>query len=443
MKRQIGNSIYGLLDYAAYPVGMLLIAPTVLRNLGVASYGIWTIAMAVANVGAIVASGFGDAIIRQVATRRANGSRDNLLHIVRSAFAIHLLLGGLVSAGFYLMAPYLAGRLAVSDPGFRQICVSSTRIAAILVLIRAIETVCISVQRGFERYGAAVRVTVAARLLSLLATGMLASASYSVASIMAVTAGLAFGGLAVQLIILRPLVDNDSLRPEFDPAATRELFDFGKFTWILAITGVVFSQSDKIIGGAAVGASAVVAYALCAQIAQPVYGLTASGLHFLFPYIAFQGATNTPSKLRRIVLGAVFANVLLVAVGVGMLLAFSGPLLKILATDMVARDCANLLPVVIAASGVLALTVSGTYAMLALGYVRTLVVFNVAACLVMFVVMLLFLSRSGVWAVVDARLAFALVASLIYLPLFYRLGFMRLNARSGSMQGQLAGGEGA
>lgn len=75
MKRHIGNSIYGLLDYAAYPVGMLLIAPIVLRTLGIASYGIWTIAMAVANVGAIVASGFGDAIIRQVAHGARTGPR--------------------------------------------------------------------------------------------------------------------------------------------------------------------------------------------------------------------------------------------------------------------------------------------------------------------------------------------------------------------------------
>lgn len=341
------------------------------------------------------------------------------------------------------MTPYLAGRLAASDPAFRQTCLSSTRIAAVLVLIRAIETVCISVQRGFERYGAAVRVTVAARLLSLSAAGALASASYNVTGIMAVTAGLAFVGLVVQLVMLRSLLDTDSLRPAFDPAATQELFSFGKFTWILAITGVLFSQSDRIIGGAAVGVSAVVAYALCAQIAQPVYGLTAAGFHFLFPYIAFQRATSTPSRLRRIVLGAIFTNLLLVAAGVATLFAFSGPILKILATDLVARACAPLLPGVIAASGILALTVSGTYAMLALGYVRTLAAFNIAACLVMFVVALPFLSRSGVWAVVDARLAFTLVASLIYLPLLYRLGFFRLNARSGSMQSQLAGGEGA
>jgi O-antigen/teichoic acid export membrane protein len=422
---------------------MLVVAPVVLRNLGTASYGAWTIATAAANIGAIVASGFGDAIIQQVATRRANGVRDQLFRIVRSAIAIHLVLGLVVSAVLWLLAPYLAGRLALADPGFQSICLSSTRIAAILVFIRAIETVCISVQRGFERYGSAVRVTVAARLFSLLAAVMLASGSYSVTSIMATTTGIAFLGLAIQIMLLRRLLDIDSFRPTFDPASTRELFDFGKFTWILAITSVVFSQSDRIIGGAAVGASAVVAYALCAQIAQPVYGLTAAGLHFLFPYIAFQRATGTPAALRRIVLGSLLVNVLLVAAGVALLLVFSGPLLRLLATDAVARACAPLLPGVVASSGILALTVSGSYAMLALGHVRSLTIINVAAGFAMFLVTLQLLSREGVWALVDARLAFALVAALIYIPLLRSLGFGRLNSRSSSMESRLAGGEGA
>src|SRR5215469_16934940 len=76
LRRQLFNSFYGLLDYAAYPIGMLVVAPIVFRNLGTAQYGIWTITMATVSVGSIIASGFGDANIQQVATERGRGRRD-------------------------------------------------------------------------------------------------------------------------------------------------------------------------------------------------------------------------------------------------------------------------------------------------------------------------------------------------------------------------------
>lgn len=104
---------------------------------------------------------------------------------------------------------------------------------------------------------------------------------------------------------------------------------------------------------------------------------------FPFPYISLRRATGTPATLRRIVRGALLANIFLVAGEIGLLIVLSGPLLKLLAADTVAHDSRALLPGVMASSGILALTVS---AMLALGHVRTLAIVNIAAGLVMLVV---------------------------------------------------------
>jgi hypothetical protein len=135
--------------------------------------------------------------------------------------------------------------------------------------------------------------------------------------------------------------------------------------------------------------------------------------------------------------------VLLVAGGVSLLLVASGPLLKLLATNSVAQACVPMLPRVVASSGILALTVSGSYAMLALGQVRALAIINVVAVLAMLIVSLRLLSPDGVWAVIDGRLAFGVVVFLIYIPLLRNLGILRFNSNAGSMDGQLAGGEGA
>ncbi|WP_348264028.1 oligosaccharide flippase family protein [Telmatobacter sp. DSM 110680] len=423
MRLQIANSVYGLLDYAAYPFGMLALAPIVLRHLGSAQYGIWAVATAIVSFASIMASGFGDANIQQLATRRRAVDSEPLLRVVRATMGIHILLGTALGLILWIAAPTLASRLSLSDVALHHACLSCIRIAAIITLVRAIETVCISTQRAFERYGAAVRISIAGRLLSLVAAAVLATFTGSVVNIMAATAVFASLGLIAQLFRLRQLLDYQGLAPSFEPAVTRELIRFGIFTWLLSATGVMFSQADRLFAGASMGASAVVSYALCAQISQPVYGLTAAGLHFLFPHFASRLSSTPSAALRKTLLTTVLINVLLVIAGTGSLLAFSGTLLHVLAPDAIARECAPLLPSVLASSALLAFCVSGTYAMLALGRVLSVTMINLAATIALLLVIVIFLRGFGVTAIVAARLIFALISLLVYVPLFHELRY--------------------
>jgi O-antigen/teichoic acid export membrane protein len=91
MKTHLSNAAYGVLDFASYPIGMLLAAPVVLRNLGFARYGVWAVATAAVSTGAIIAAGFGDANIQHVASRRGDGGHELALRAVRLAGRFLLL----------------------------------------------------------------------------------------------------------------------------------------------------------------------------------------------------------------------------------------------------------------------------------------------------------------------------------------------------------------
>jgi O-antigen/teichoic acid export membrane protein len=93
MRRHLSNATYGVLDYAAHPVAMLLAAPMLLHHLGVAPYGVWVVATAAVSTGSIIASGFGDANIQYVAGVRARNDAAALLRAVRSMVGINLSLG--------------------------------------------------------------------------------------------------------------------------------------------------------------------------------------------------------------------------------------------------------------------------------------------------------------------------------------------------------------
>ncbi|MGA3068724.1 MAG: polysaccharide biosynthesis C-terminal domain-containing protein [Terracidiphilus sp.] len=417
MRTHLSNAAYGMLDYGAYPLGMLAVAPVVLRNLGIAQYGVWMVATAAVSTGGILASGFGDANIQHVASRRGAGDRGALLRAVRSMMGINLVLGVVFAAIGWMLSPLAAAHVTAADAGLRQSCLWSLRIASVLMAVRAVESVCVSTQRAFERYGAAVRISILARLLALAAAAGLTFVSHNVSAMMAATGLLMVAGLWIQLVYLKQLLAAESLMPAFDRDAMRVLLGFGIFSWLQAVSGVVFGQVDRLMLGVSLGAAAVAPYALCAQMAQPVFGFAASGLHFLFPYLSHRNASSSAASLKSPVLIAFSCNAIFVAVTTASLLLFGSRILHAWAGAAIARGAAPVLAIIVWSSALMGLNVTPTYALLALGRVRVVTWVNLAGGAVMLLLMLFLTPRLGIRGIAIARFVYGLITLAMYYPL--------------------------
>jgi len=417
VKAHLSNAAYGVLDYAAYPIGMLLVAPIVLRNMGTAQYGIWAVVTAAVSMGSIIASGFGDANIQHVASQRGLGRHDILVRTVRCMIGINLVLGTALALLAWILAPFAAMRLVPANGALQQDCLWSLRIASLLLWLRTMESVCISTQRAFERYGPAVRVSIATRLLSLAAAAALTYLLHSVAFIVAAAALLNLLGTWLQFSDLRQLLHATSLAPAMDAAAMKVLLGFGAFSWLQAVTAVIFSQADRLFLGVSLGAVAVAAYALCTQLAQPVYGFAASGLHFLFPHLAGRHASRATTDVRKTILIAFACNLLFVVGATAVLLVFGQDILRIWAGADIARSAAAFFPVIVWSSALLALNVTGTYALFAFGRIRIVTWINLAAGATMLLLMTWLLPRFGAYGMAFARLCYGAITLLVYLPL--------------------------
>jgi O-antigen/teichoic acid export membrane protein len=425
MKRHLGNAIYGVLDYGSYPFGMLLVAPIVLHKLGAAEYGVWMISTAVVSAGGIIASGFGDANIRRVAGLRGTGAADSMVHAVRSMLGINLVLGATLAVAAWIAAPYAAQHITVASLTSLQECVICLRIASVLILVRAIESVSISTQRAFEQYRDAVQVNVAVRLLTLASAALLVQSGHRIIAILAVTAIFLIVGTYLQFRQLWRLLGKPSLWPAFHPGETRLLLGFGVFSWAQALGSIIFGQLDRVMLGVYLGAVVLAPYALCIQFAQPIFGLTASGLNFLLPFISGRAITASRAELKRTVLKAFACNLLLVSGGAAMLLVFGPRLIRIWAGVGVAHSAAAILPPIVIGSAVMGLGVTGTYAMQALGLFRTVACISLGGRAVMLLVMIYLLRHMGLEGLAMSRVWYGSIALLVYLPLAYELGIGR------------------
>lgn len=416
MRAHATNAMYGALDYAAYPVGMLLAAPAVLRGLGSAEFGVWAFTMATVNTGAILASGFGDANIQQVASARGLENRRAVENAVRSTLGIHFVLGVAIATASLLLAPTAAAHVAGGGAAQRN-CLDALRLASALMLLRALETVAVSTQRAFERYGAAVALSVSGRLVSLAATAWLAMRGASVATILGATTLIVGAATAAQFVQLQSLLRVRLLRPNFDLRSARSLVGFGVFSWLQAATGAVFGQADRVFLGLALGAAAVTPYALCVQLAQPVYGLSAAALHFVFPSLARSSVVSESGETRRKVLLAVLCNALLVAIMASPLLLFGRAVMERWVGVQVAQASAPLLPALVLGSAMVGLSVTGVYALMAFGRVRTAAWIGIASGGLMLATMPLALHHWGIAGVAATRVEYGLASLAVYVPL--------------------------
>src|SRR5471030_1837817 len=139
MRAHLFNAAYGILDYAAYPIGMLAVAPMLLHNLGVPQYGVCAVATDAVSTGGILASGFGDANIQHVASSRGSGNQGLLVASVRSMMGINLALGLIFASIGWLLSPVIASHVAANDHALEKVCLWSLRIASVLMPVRAIE----------------------------------------------------------------------------------------------------------------------------------------------------------------------------------------------------------------------------------------------------------------------------------------------------------------
>ena len=421
MKAHLSNAVFGILDYTAYPIGMLLAAPALLRHVGVTQYGLWMLATAAVSAGSIIASGFGDANIQHIAKARSQKDMKAVVRTVRSTMAINLLLGIVLMLTFWLSVPHVVGRIAQPDADSQKACLWSLRIASVLILVRAIESVCISTQRAFERYGAAVRISILARMLTLVAAVLLACRGLGVVSIMIGTGILVAVGTIAQLVQLQQHLGTASLLPYFDQSATVALLSFGIFSWFQAVSGVIFTQIDRLMLGVSLGATAVTAYVLCVQMAQPIYGIAAAGLHFLFPHLAGLETHTNSSTLNKTVLSAIAANLAFVAVATAAELLLGHTVLHLWVGVSIAEKSAVILAPIVWGFALLGLNVTGYYALLALGEVRTVTMLGILGGAVMVALMVLLLPRIGINGLAIARLSYGAISLFVYYPLFRRL----------------------
>jgi O-antigen/teichoic acid export membrane protein len=413
----ISNATYGIADYISLPALMLCSAPFLLRRLGVEQYAIWVLASAAVTSGILLSAGFGDAALKYISAYRGDNDHPGVERIIRTLLGINLALGTTVAALLGLFIPLLVSHLPNVGAELRTSYQRALGIGCILLIVKVTESVFICTQRAYERYDVAARYTIATRIATISAAVVIAALRRGTVTIMLVTLLLALLSVVLQACAVWRRLAVRNLWPSLDRASIRELFNFGAFSWLQGLVGLLTGQADRFLVGYMLGAHALAYYSICVQAALPIHGIAAAGLQVLFPYLSARLGVLSIAAMRQRFAAAFSVNVAIVAILAMPLIFGSRYVLRLWMGQDFATHASVILSITACGFALLGLNVTGFYMFMAMGRIKLLALVNTAGAAAMLIAIAILAPRFGIVGAAAGRLLYGPILCTIYVPL--------------------------
>jgi O-antigen/teichoic acid export membrane protein len=255
------------------------------------------------------------------------------------------------------------------------------------------------------------------RVLAIATSVLLAYLHLDVAGIMTAILCFVTAGTVLLAISIQRKLGPILAWPSWNSTELSAVMSFGSTSWLLGLSGMAFNQLDRLMVGFFLGPVAVGYYSVCAQATQPIHGIVASGLHFLFPHLSTRVATEEPAAVRQSIKQALMWNILLAIVLSAPSALFSTRFLTLWMGSDFAVHTSSVLAWLSLAAGLLAVNVTPHYSLLALGYIRNVALLNLIAGGAMLAFMALLIPRYGIVGAALGRALYGPITWLMYLKL--------------------------
>lgn len=289
-----------MLSYVNLLVGTLIpffYTPVVLRILGQAEYGLYSLANSVIHYLSLLSFGFGNTITRYLSKYRAEGD----LESERKTFGFFLLL----YCGLSVLVLIGGGFISAHTELFfdRSLSAAELEKLKILTLIMTVNTalsfphsVFFSLMTAHERFifrqSVDLVFAIAVPAVNLIALHLgFASVGMAVTSLLiqaATTAVHAF--YCLQILKIRPLF---TMLPK---KLIREICGFSLFVFLATLSDMLFWSTDKVILGMLASTAAVAVYNIGGTFNSIVMGLSTSISGVLVPKIIGMVVKDTPKE---------------------------------------------------------------------------------------------------------------------------------------------------
>ncbi|MGF6274141.1 O-antigen/teichoic acid export membrane protein [Massilia sp. UYP11] len=327
MKLRLARNAWSNLLGAAVPaLVMLATVPLVVRGLGEAGYGVYSLVTAIVGYFAVMDINLTAGSVKYIAQHRANGDARQVAETLSFGLATYAAIGLVGALGIYLCAAWLVDAVFAVPAALRPEAGATLQLAALAFLCGQLQSYLNSVPQSLMRYDISGRLEMAFGALVPLATvGVLALGFGLFEVILLRVVASSLHALLLWRAIRRLL---PHWRWRWPAAGVRAaLLRFSGWTFLSRFAALSYAHADKLVIGALVGVAGLAYFTVAATLANRVLGLSFRLSAVAFPAASALAARGELARLDAVYLKATRYVVYLNAAILLLLAVFAYPIL--------------------------------------------------------------------------------------------------------------------
>lgn len=288
-----------------------LLAPLLIRQLGVDGYGLLLMVWSVTGVLSIANFGVGEATLRFIARYHADSDLIGVNRVLRATLTFYVSICGLVSGVLLVAAPLFAQWIKAPAAGGESVA-WLLRLTALLFTFSMITNAYRSIPMAMHRYDIVSRIGMGQNIVRSAGLIALALAGMGIMQLVVWEVFLAGGILIYYVVVARRLVPGLHCLPGMSFAGIREILGYSLFSFLTTIFLTAYREGGKLILGNQTGTASVAYLGTPDNITHRLHVVVVSAIETLLP--RFSGGLSVERSRTLLVMatwGAVTCGVVL------------------------------------------------------------------------------------------------------------------------------------
>jgi O-antigen/teichoic acid export membrane protein len=292
-------------NWSAYAIAMgvnFFVSPFVVRHLGNAGYGVWTLLLSLTGYLGLLDLGVRGAVTRYVAKYHAEEDHRKASNVASSAMVIFASAGGLAILVSLVIATAVVGRMNI--PGQY---LGAARIVVVLiglnVAISLVNGVFGGILVGLQRFDLTNGIEVGINLLRACAVVLALYSGYGIVTLALIQLMFTIARWVANIILARQLYPELRIAlAAADQAGLKLIFSFSIFSFLLHVSGSLIYATDNVVIGAYLPVTAVTFYAIAGNLLEYTRTLVSGISQTMTPLASSIEARSDENRLKNLAL---------------------------------------------------------------------------------------------------------------------------------------------